>query len=108
MMHGNATGHGKCAIERTAKISARQRGSRAHGKEKRHGKERSQRTAKKHRTAKAGPAHGKENTHGKAFALRFSPFAVRFARTAKHCSPVVSTKGAGLCIRQMAVSWGVI
>jgi hypothetical protein len=29
------------------------------------------------------------STHGKGFALRFPPFAVRFARTAKHCSPVV-------------------
>jgi hypothetical protein len=31
------------------------------------------------------------STHGKAFALRFSPFTVRFARTAEHCIPVVYT-----------------
>jgi hypothetical protein len=45
----------------------------------------------------AGKTHGKESVagqymqraHGKGFAVRFSPFAVPFARTAKHCSPVV-------------------
>jgi hypothetical protein len=34
-------------------------------------------------------ARCRASAHGKGFAVRFPPFAVPFARTAKHCSPVV-------------------
>jgi hypothetical protein len=33
------------------------------------------------------------SAHGKGFAVQFSPFAVPFARTTKHCSPVVCRIG---------------
>jgi hypothetical protein len=50
MMHGNTTGHGKYAIERTAKISARQRGSRAHAKKR--GTVKSEASARQRNTAR--------------------------------------------------------
>jgi hypothetical protein len=88
-------------IGRMAKIhDARQRKQArqrflTHGKERDARKSRcrvdcTKRTAKNSLPGSTLPcARCRASTHGKDVAVRFSPFAVRSPRTAKHCSPVV-------------------
>jgi hypothetical protein len=81
--HGNGEGRTAKKYGTAEKFDARQRIKRtAKGVAVRCGKNVRQRI-------RCRAVHCRVSAHGKGFAVRFPPFAVRFARTAKHCSPVV-------------------
>jgi hypothetical protein len=106
MTHGSAAPHGNVqnarqsskhgkGAGRTAKKVRTAEKVRRTAKKKTHGKGRcravlEKRTAKNSLPGSTLPcSRCRASTHGKGFAVRFPPFAVRFARTAKNCSPVV-------------------
>jgi hypothetical protein len=106
MTHGSAAPHGNVqnarqsskhgkGAGRTAKKVRTAEKVRRTAKKKTHGKGRcravlEKRTAKNSLPGSTLPcSRCRASTHGKGFAVRFAPFAVRFSRTAKHCSAVV-------------------
>jgi hypothetical protein len=109
--HGKENSHGKGAFAVRQPFAGRMATEATHGRENAHGSVPgrtatscphgkalcraifARRTAKSSLPSMSLPClRCRAWTHGSVIAVRFDVFAVRYARTAKHCSPVVSAR----------------